>query len=381
MLELGLIPMEGNIFGTLWNGIMTPLRWAVSGVLVLWHWLFHSVLGLPQAASWVLSIVFLTIVIRVALIPIFVKQIHSSRNMQLIQPKMRELQEKYRHDRERLGQETMKLYKEEGVNPMASCLPLLLQMPIFFALFEVLNSAARSRDGLGAHGFWLQRDPELVRSLSEATIFGARISDTFLPFTWPFTNVQIVTIILIVLMTATLFFTQKQLMGKNMPPEAMTGPMAQQQKMMLYIFPIIFAVGGVNFPVGVLIYWLTSNLWTAGQQWYIIRANPAPGTPAYEAWEERMIAKGRDPKQIAAERIAKRNKKRKTTTATTSTTESGTGVQRQQPKRQSRADRVGQAPTSTSGTAKSGTSGTQRQQPRRKSRASRQGSAGKKRRS
>ena len=92
-------------------------------------------------------------------------------------------------------------------------------------------------------------------------------------------------------MTATLFITQLQLMRKNMPPEALTGPFAQQQKMMLYIFPIIFAVGGINFPVGVLIYWFTSNLWTMGQQFYVIRRNPAPGTPAFDAWEARRKAK------------------------------------------------------------------------------------------
>jgi YidC/Oxa1 family membrane protein insertase len=159
-------------------------------------------------------------------------------------------------------------------------------MPIFLALFRVLDGAA---NGI-ARGHWLEINPELVTSLSEATIFGARISDKFLPAI-PFGSVQVVTIILIIAMTATLFITQLQLMRKNMPPEALEGPFAQQQKMMLYIFPIIFAVGGINFPVGVLIYWLTSNVWTMGQQFYIIRRNPAPGTPAYEAWELRRKAR------------------------------------------------------------------------------------------
>ena len=94
-------------------------------------------------------------------------------------------------------------------------------------------------------------------------------------------------------MTVTLFITQLQLMRKNMPPDALTGPFAQQQKIMLYVFPLVFAVGGINFPVGVLIYWFTSNLWTMGQQFYVIRRNPAPGTPAYDAWEERRKSKGK----------------------------------------------------------------------------------------
>ena len=138
-------------------------------------------------------------------------------------------------------------------------------------------------------------NPELVDSLNQATIFGARLSDTFLkvPLTDGISSVHVVTVVLIIAMTVTLFITQLQLMRKNMPPEALTGPFAQQQKIMLYVFPLIFAVGGINFPVGVLIYWFTSNLWTMGQQFYVIRRNPAPGTPAYEAWEDRRQARAK----------------------------------------------------------------------------------------
>jgi YidC/Oxa1 family membrane protein insertase len=220
-----------------------------------------------------------------------VKQIKSSRQMQLLQPKVRELQKKYGHDREKLGQETMKLYRENNANPLASCLPLLLQAPIFFALFRVLDGAAHGIP----RGHWLVINPELLDSLNSATIFGARLSDTFLKvgFENGITSVHIVTLVLIIAMTATLFITQLQLMRKNMPPEALTGPFAQQQKIMLYVFPLIFAVGGINFPVGVLLYWFTSNLWTMGQQFYVIRRNPAPGTPAYDAWEARRRAHGK----------------------------------------------------------------------------------------
>src|SRR5688572_14971095 len=116
---------------------MTPLYWVTSAVLLGFHRLFGELFGPTSGVAWVLSIIGLTVVIRMALIPLFVKQIKSSRNMQLIQPKARELQKKYGHDRERLAQETMKLYKETGTNPFASCLPILLQMPIFFALFQI----------------------------------------------------------------------------------------------------------------------------------------------------------------------------------------------------------------------------------------------------
>jgi YidC/Oxa1 family membrane protein insertase len=272
-------------FVSIGSAIMQPLYWVVSGILVLFHSVWSPVFGTSSGWTWALSIVSLTVVIRVALIPLFVKQIKSSRSMQLLQPKVRELQKKYGHDREKLGAETMKLYRENNANPLASCLPLLLQMPIFLALFRVLDGAARNIP----RGHWLRINPELVPSLNGSTIFGAKISDTFtkVGFSNGINSVHLVTLVLIIAMTATLFMTQLQLVRKNMPPEALEGPFAQQQKIMLYVFPLIFAVTGINFPVGVLIYWFTSNLWTMGQQFYVIRRNPAPGTPAYTAWEER----------------------------------------------------------------------------------------------
>jgi YidC/Oxa1 family membrane protein insertase len=124
---------------------------------------------------------------------------------------------------------------------------------------------------------------------ADATIFGAPISDKFLGA--DDLTTQIVTLVLIVLMSATTFLTQKQLMSKNMPADAMNNPFAQQQKILLYAFPVIFAVTGVNFPIGVLLYWLTTNLWSMGQQFYVIRRNPAPGSPAFEALERRRAAK------------------------------------------------------------------------------------------
>ncbi len=294
-----LIPMNlwDDFMGML-GAMMTPLYWAVSGILVGFHSLLSNFMNPDSGWTWTLSIVLLTMVIRTALIPLFVRQINSARNMQLIQPKVKDLNNKFGHDRERLGMETMKLYKEEGVNPMASCLPLLLQMPIFLALFYVLLSVSDGK----ALGYFFEQSPALVTSLQHATIFGAPISARFLPLGASFGPTQFVSLTLVVLMTGILFITQLQLMRKNMPPEALTGTMAQQQKMMLYMFPVIYAVGGVNIPIGVLIYWLTTNLWTMGQQYILIHNNPAPGTPAFVDWEERMRAKGLDPEAIAAKR-------------------------------------------------------------------------------
>jgi YidC/Oxa1 family membrane protein insertase len=270
-----------DFFLAVGHAIMVPLYYVTSGIMIVFHSLFSDVLSLPPGVSWALSIIGLTLVIRTLLIPLFVKQIKNSRNMQLLQPKVKELQKKYGHDRERLTQETMKLYKETGTNPLASCFPLLLQMPIFLALFRTLNDAARHGEAVG---FFTQSQ---VNSLKNAAIGNVHIRDSFTSAThW---DIKVVTACLVVLMTATTFTTQRQLMRKNMPESALTGQYAQQQKMLLYILPVVFAVGGIAFPIGVLLYWSTSNLWTMGQQFYVIRNNPTPGTPAFEAKRQRDL--------------------------------------------------------------------------------------------
>lgn len=306
-----------GFFGDIGSAIMTPLYYAVSAVLIGWHWLFSHIMPEDSGWTWVLAIVGLTITIRAALIPLFVKQINSSRNMQLLQPQIKELQKKYGHDRERLTQEQMKLWKETGTNPFASCMPILLQMPIFFALFRTIDEAANNV----AKGFMTA---EHAASLSQAKVLGAKIADTFLNSD----NVEtkLVTMSLVVLMCITSFLTQRQLMMKNMPESALSGPYAQQQKLLLYVLPFVFAVGGVAFPLGVLIYWTTSNAWTMGQQFYVIRSNPAPGTPAFKAKQERDRKQGKtvaeDPTKEVAEESAAKNP-----------------PTRQQPKNQSRSQR------------------------------------------
>ncbi|WP_218851207.1 membrane protein insertase YidC [Nocardioides panaciterrulae] len=302
---------------------MTPLYYAISAVLVAWHSLLSLVLPADGGMSWVLSIIGLTLVIRAALIPLFVKQIKSSRNMQLIQPKVKELQKKYGHDREKLAQETMKLYKESGTNPFASCLPILIQMPIFLALFRLLDHAAKNQQG---NGFLTD---SLAKSFGDSEIFGVmKINATFVSPAGS-VAVQVLAAFLVVAMTATTFTTQRQLMSKNMPSDAMSGPYAQQQKMLLYVLPVVFAVGGIAFPIGVLFYWTTSNLWTMGQQFYVIRNNPAPGTPAFTAKAERDRAKAaRHDAPAAAEVVESEQPEQERRSA-----------QRQQPRRQTRQQR------------------------------------------
>ena len=321
-----------DFFVQIGSFIMWPLYWVTSVVLVGFHSLFGSVFGAESGWSWALAIVGLTLVIRAALIPLFVKQIKSSRNMQLLQPKVKELQKKYGHDRERLAQETMGLYKETGTNPFASCLPILMQMPIFLALFRLLDLAAdgETRGVLTA---------EQARQFGESQLLGAHIADTFLTTSdW---TVRGLALVLVLAMTATTFLTQKQLMSKNMPADALTGPYAQQQKMLLYVLPLVFAVGGIAFPIGVLLYWTTSNLWTMAQQFYVIRNNPAPGTPAAAAKAERDAHK--------AARKGLRPEEQTATGSQNPGTEDSDAQQhrppkRQQPKKQTRSQRKKQGP-------------------------------------
>jgi YidC/Oxa1 family membrane protein insertase len=255
--------------------------------MIGWHWVFAELIGSSNdGVNWALSIIGLVVVIRILLIPLFVRQIKAQRNMQMLQPKVREIQKKYKGDRERLQQETMKLYKDTGTNPFASCMPIILQAPFLFALFRVLNGVAT---GLPRGAFITH--PQLFESAQEASIFGAPLSASFLAA--PNIQTKIIAIVMVVLMTLTTFLTQRQIMRKNMPKEALEGPFAQQQKILLYVLPLVFAISGVYFPLGVVLYWLTSNLWTMGQQFYVIRRMPAPGTPAEEAHRRRLDAKAR----------------------------------------------------------------------------------------
>jgi YidC/Oxa1 family membrane protein insertase len=280
--------MDGGFFAFLY-----PIEWAVAWIMYGSHTLFTT-LGLASGPgiAWVLSIVALVIVIRIVLIPLFFKQIKASRGMQMMQPELQAVQKKYKGktdpaSREAMTRETMDLYKKHGTNPFASCLPILLQSPIFFALFRVLNSleaiAEGNRNPIGPI------DRAVASDIESSTLFGAQLSDIFIRTDdW---LARGVILFLIVAMSATTFFTQRQLTMKNMPKAALEGPMASTQKMMLYVLPVVFLISGVNFPVGVLIYWTVTNLWSMGQQFYTIKRMPAPGSEAERILKEKQAAK------------------------------------------------------------------------------------------
>jgi len=271
-------------------GILDPLYWVVSGVMVAIHSALSPVFGGASGVTWTLSIMGLVVLIRIILIPLFVKQIKSQRALTALAPEMKKIQQKYKDDRQKQSEELMKLYKTHKTNPMASCFPILAQAPIFFALFTVLNGIGKNPPQ--ARGVLTS---EIAAQMAKAEFFGAPISQTFLGSSN--TTVKIVTVFLIFLMSLTTFTTQRQLMVKGMPKlDSSNNMMLQQQKIMLYLFPIIFAVSGVNFPIGVLIYWSTTNFWTWGQQFYVIKRNPTPGSPAWEELQAKKAKKsGQEP--------------------------------------------------------------------------------------
>jgi YidC/Oxa1 family membrane protein insertase len=212
-------------------------------------------------------------------------------------------------------------------------------MPIFLALFRLIDHAASGKyKGVGI------LTKSQVDSLTQAKFLGVQIADKFTGA--HSTNVKVLALVMVLAMTATTFMTQRQLMSKNMPADAMTGQYAQQQKMLLYVLPVVFAVGGIAFPIGVLFYWVTSNLWTMCQQFYVIRNNPAPGTPAAKAKQDRDAAKAaRHGTPIV----------RESPSGTTDGTPTGAPGEadrpaapevpkRQQPKKQSRSQRKKQSP-------------------------------------
>lgn len=271
--------------------ILWPIKWAIEAILVGFHTLFTA-LGLQSEAglTWVLSIAGLVVVVRAALIPLFVRQIKSQRKMLEIAPDLKKIQDKYKgkrdqFSREAMSRETMALYGKHKTSPFASCLPILVQMPIFFGLFSVLNSSFQGLTGVGL------LNEQLSQEFGKATLFGiAPLGATMVNND---DNVWVIVIaaILIVLMTASQFITQLQIMSKNQSAEMKSSPMYRQQRILLYVLPIVFVFSGIAFPLGVMFYWFVSNIWTMVQQFIVIRNMPTPGSEAALAREARLAKK------------------------------------------------------------------------------------------
>jgi YidC/Oxa1 family membrane protein insertase len=271
--------------------ILWPFKFAIEWLLVTFHSVF-TFFGMnpDDGFTWVLSVVGLVVIVRTALIPLFVRQITSQRNMLVVQPELAKLQKKYKgkndqESRQAFAREQMELYKKHKTNPLSSCLPLLAQMPVFFSLYSVLNSAQHDQAGVGS------LTKALAISFGNSKVFGAPLSATFISS--PELSVKIVAAVMVVLMTASQFITQRQILAKNQNPATMNSQYMQTQKIMMYVFPIVFAITGVNFPLGVMTYWLVSNFWTMGQQFVVIRRMPTPGSKAHDERQARLERKGK----------------------------------------------------------------------------------------
>jgi YidC/Oxa1 family membrane protein insertase len=287
-----------DIIGT----ILWPIKWVIEALLVAFHSLWTA-LGMnpDDGLTWVMAIVGLVLVVRAALIPIFVRQIKNQRRMLEVAPQLKRIQDKYKgkkdqFSREAMSRETMGLYKKTGTNPLSSCLPLLLQMPIFFGLFSVLNNAQMVHaDGSRSPGVGLLNE-QLATSFGTSELWGAPLHLAISTANGDI-RVIVIAVIMVILMTTSQFITQLQIMSKNQSEEMKASPMYKQQRILLYILPLVFLFSGFTFPLGVMFYWLVSNFWTMGQQFLVIRNMPTPGSEAALAREARL-AKRRQRKGI-----------------------------------------------------------------------------------
>jgi YidC/Oxa1 family membrane protein insertase len=208
--------------------------------------------------SYWFSIVLLTIAVRVVLIPLTVKQVRSTRVMQELQPEIKKLQAKHKGDKQKLTEETMKLYQEKGFNPLSGCWPLLAQMPFFFALYRVFYSKHLAGE---------------ANILLDKKFFVVPLSDTWSGLDWAhrFTSVDgLIILALILSMSLTTYISQKQLLsrqGSAAPP---------QQQMLIKILPFTFLIFAINVPLAIVVYWVTTNLWSMGQQYVLLRSAPPP---------------------------------------------------------------------------------------------------------
>ncbi len=253
--------------------ILEPLYAVVTFIMRSAHSLLATA-GLDPVGwwSWALSVVGVAVVIHVLLTPLFVKQIVARRRLQTLHPEIKKIQERYAgktdaESRQQQSQEMMKLYRDTGANPLSSCLPVLAQLPLFVALFHVLNRIGNHE----AVGVFTAGD---VEHIAEARMLGASIADQFIAA--DSLQAHAVIAVLILLMSWTMFLVQRQLIVAEPPDVRSENPFGQQQRLATYVLPTIFAVSGLGFPVGMLLYWLTSNLWTIGQQFVVIGRRSIP---------------------------------------------------------------------------------------------------------
>jgi YidC/Oxa1 family membrane protein insertase len=263
--------------------ILNPLFEAVAWVIMR----IHAALSVPFGASsgwaWGLSIVILVMLMRLIMVPLFVKQVRSQRKMQSHMPQLQEIRKRYKNDKQRLNEETMKFYKENGINPLGGCLPLVAQLPVFWALFNVLRAISDWQPGTTPkYGLTVP----VVESAREARIFGASLADKFLfPLPHQTLSSRLVILVFVLVSAGTTYLTMRQSQKRGMMqqgPVDPDNPAANMQKYMMYIAPF-FALSGLYWQFGLVIYWVTTNVWTLGQQHFLFRNLPIVGSATVDA--------------------------------------------------------------------------------------------------
>jgi YidC/Oxa1 family membrane protein insertase len=261
------------------------IYYPVSGIMWLWYKLFGFLLGPSNFFAWALSVMFLVFTLRAILYRPFVRQIETTRQMQELQPQIKALQKKYGKDRQRMALEMQKLQKDHGFNPILGCLPMLAQIPVFLGLYHVLRSFNRTQGGFGQPHL----TPELNRTLGnyffsatdvghflDANLFGAPIGASMIQtaglgaFT-EFNRIAVIAVgvpLMIVAGIATHFNSRASVARQS--PEAAANPQtAMMNKLALYVFPLGVVAGGPFLPLAIILYWVSNNIWTFGQQHYV----------------------------------------------------------------------------------------------------------------
>ncbi|WP_169949071.1 membrane protein insertase YidC [Microbispora sp. H11081] len=252
------------------NWLYTAVAWVITHI----HSGYSTFIPASSGLNWALTIITLTVLMRLLIFPLFMKQMRSSRKMQELAPKVQDLRKKYKNDKQRMNQEVMRLYQEAGANPLGGCLPIVAQFPIFISMFTVLRAIAEDRAVFGM-------TKELVESAREAHVFGAPLPATFFTSAADIEKfgadpviTKIVLALFVAVSSLTTFLTVRQSVTRSMA-QMPDNPMAQQQKILMYISPL-FAVFSLNFQLGLILYWVTTNLWTLGQQHWFYSRHPMP---------------------------------------------------------------------------------------------------------
>lgn len=283
---------------------LNPLYYAVAWVIMRLHAGFGALFGPASGLAWALSIVFLVVLMRLLLLPLFIKQMHATRKMTALAPQVAELRKKHKGNKQKLNEETMKLYKDNGANPLAGCLPVAAQLPVFFALFGVLRAISEDQPKYGL-------TPAVVASAQKAQIFGVTMADRLFssihpPTLFPLSATGRLVIIITVLISATTtFLTVRQSTKRGMTPQMTPdNPMASSQKYMAYIVPV-FALSGLYWQFGLVLYWVTTNVWTLGQQHVLFKRFPPLPTASGAAAATPAVGTGKTTGKAPAKPPAK----------------------------------------------------------------------------